>query len=67
MDATDALAIALRVEHTFARCYALSDIATYLIALNRWDEAAKHAYESLGSLVKTIGTSWRCGTYFISP
>ena len=47
MDATDALAIALRVEHTFARCYALSDIATYLIALNRWDEAAKHACESL--------------------
>ncbi len=47
MHATDALAIALRVEHTFARCYALSEIATYLIALNRWDDAAKHACESL--------------------
>lgn len=47
MRATEALATGVRAEHVLARCASLSNLATFLIALNRWDEAAERARESL--------------------
>ena len=45
--ATDALAAALNIGHSQTHCQALSDMAVYLIALDRWGEAAERARESL--------------------